>query len=170
MTASWATKRCISAPIWLKPAGPRLIPFWMCGRRYRRATSPTMPQDHGDQKKPRKSSGATVAPGDIFNRSSDLCFMPDKRIIRIAPDAATLCRAAVDEFRRCAKESIRERGRFCVALSGGSTPRGVYALLADDQKNSSMRLPWDKVFIFFGDERHVPPDHPQSNYPIPTTA
>src|ERR1700682_638514 len=90
--------------------------------------------------------------------------MPDTRPIKIVPDAATLYRAAADEFRRCANESVRDHGRFYVALSGGSTPRGVYALLADDNNNPSTQLPWDKVFIFFGDERHVPPDHPDSNY------
>lgn len=93
-----------------------------------------------------------------------MILMPDNRTIRIAPDAATLFRAAADEFRRCANEAIRNYGRFCVALSGGSTPRRVYALLADDQNNSSTQLPWNKIFIFFGDERHVPPEHPESNY------
>jgi 6-phosphogluconolactonase len=90
--------------------------------------------------------------------------MPDTRTIKTVPNATALYRAAADEFRRCAHESIHERGRFCVALSGGSTPRGVYSLLANDQSNPHTQLPWDKVFIFFGDERHVPPDHPDSNY------
>ncbi|HJX82872.1 MAG TPA: 6-phosphogluconolactonase [Candidatus Angelobacter sp.] len=90
--------------------------------------------------------------------------MPDNRTLRIVPDAAALYRAAADEFRRSANESIRERGRFCVALSGGSTPRGVYSLLANGQNHSGPQLAWGKVFIFFGDERHVPPDHPDSNY------
>ncbi len=110
-----------------------------------------------------KSSSGTAARGGRFRNNVEH-DMPDSRTIRIVPDAAALYRAAADEFGRCANESIRERGRFCVALSGGSTPRGVYSLLTDDQNNSSMQLPWDKVFIFFGDERHVPPEHPDSNY------
>jgi len=50
-----------------------------------------------------------------------------------------------------------------VALSGGSTPKGVYALLALDP-GLQREVPWDKIHFFWGDERHVPPDHPDSNY------
>jgi 6-phosphogluconolactonase len=81
--------------------------------------------------------------------------------LKVVPDAAALNSAAVQEFRACAEAAIAALGRFTVALSGGNTPRGVYSLLAEQHKNT---LPWDKVFIFFGDERHVPPDHPDSNY------
>jgi 6-phosphogluconolactonase len=81
--------------------------------------------------------------------------------LKIVPDVTTLNAAAAGEFRRCAETAIAARGQFCVALSGGNTPRSVYSLLADDRKNT---LPWDKVYIFFGDERSVPPDHPDSNY------
>src|SRR5215470_8026132 len=80
--------------------------------------------------------------------------------VTVVADASALYRAAAAEFSRCAREAIAERGRFTVALSGGNTPRGVYSLLAQD----SSALPWDKIYIFFGDERHVPPDDPQSNY------
>src|SRR5262249_58921251 len=78
----------------------------------------------------------------------------------VAEDAAALCRAAADEFNRCARAAIAERGRFAVALSGGNTPRSVYSLLGQEYS----ALPWEKTFIFFGDERHVPPDDPESNY------
>jgi 6-phosphogluconolactonase len=81
--------------------------------------------------------------------------------LKIVPDLAALNRAAAEEFVRCAKTAIRDHGRFAVALSGGNTPRSVYALLAEEYNSS---LPWDRVFVFFGDERHVPPDHPDSNY------
>jgi 6-phosphogluconolactonase len=50
---------------------------------------------------------------------------------------------------------------FTIALSGGSTPRNLYTLIA---ANASATLPWDKMFFFWGDERHVPPDSPDSNY------
>ncbi len=79
----------------------------------------------------------------------------------VAPDLPTLYRNAVDEFRRCANAAVNEFGRFCVALSGGNTPRGLYELLAQEPAAS---LPWDKIHIFFGDERHVPQDNPDSNY------
>jgi 6-phosphogluconolactonase len=80
--------------------------------------------------------------------------------IKIVPDNATLARVAAQEFHRLAEACIQERGRFSVALSGGNTPRAVYSLLADEHKE----LPWEKTHVFFGDERHVPPDHPDSNF------
>ena len=84
--------------------------------------------------------------------------------VKVLPDIPALNRAAVDEISRCARESIAARGRFSIALSGGNTPRPVYSLLADDQKEPARRLPWEKIFVFFGDERHVPPTDPDSNY------
>ena len=54
---------------------------------------------------------------------------------------------------------MRASGRFTVALSGGSTPKALYSLLA-----TKPDIPWDKIYFFWGDERHVPPDHPESNY------
>lgn len=81
--------------------------------------------------------------------------------IKIAVDNPALSRAAAEEFKITAESAIAERGRFAVALSGGNTPRSVYSLLAQHYKTS---LPWSKVHIFFGDERSVPPDHPDSNY------
>src|SRR5258708_17360788 len=80
--------------------------------------------------------------------------------IKVLPDTSTLYRAAAEEFIRCARKSVADHGRFCVALSGGSTARGVYSLLAERPGD----LPWSNIFVFFGDERHVPPDHPDSNY------
>jgi len=78
--------------------------------------------------------------------------------LRISPDPATLFRAAADEFAGKALAAVRARGRFTLALAGGSTPKSLYSLLAT---NGS--LPWEKTFFFFGDERHVPPDDPESN-------
>src|ERR1700739_1830977 len=80
--------------------------------------------------------------------------------VKILPDNAALAQAAAQEFHRLAEAAVQERGRFCVALSGGNTPRTIYSLLASEHKE----LPWDRVHIFFGDERHVPPDHPDSNF------
>jgi 6-phosphogluconolactonase len=72
-----------------------------------------------------------------------------------------LFEAAAEEVIRCAKEAVAARGRFAIALSGGSTPRNMFALLATNARNS---LPWDKTFFFWGDERHVPPTDADSNY------
>jgi len=84
--------------------------------------------------------------------------------VKVLPDIPALNRAAVDEISRCARESIAARGRFSIVLSGGNTPKPVYSLLADDQKDPAKRLPWEKIFVFFGDERHVPPTDAESNY------
>src|SRR5689334_12061717 len=91
-------------------------------------------------------------------------FTSSQPEIRIAADAAELNLLAAREFYRCAQEATTARGRFCVALSGGSTPRSVNSLLAERDKNEGPQLPWEKIYVFFGDERHVPPDHPESNY------
>lgn len=82
------------------------------------------------------------------------------RIIEVLPTPGDLFRAAAEEFVRVGRAAIAERGRFTVALSGGSTPRSLYSLLA---KNYAA-FDWHRTFLFFGDERHVPPDHQDSNY------
>ena len=81
------------------------------------------------------------------------------REIRIANDKAQLDRMGTDEIVRRVQESIADHGMFTIALSGGSTPQGAHALLAGHKE-----LPWDKIHIFFGDDRHVPPDDKDSNY------
>jgi 6-phosphogluconolactonase len=80
--------------------------------------------------------------------------------IQILPAAADLFRASAEEFVRAGKAAIATRARFTVALSGGSTPKNLYSLLAAQHT----AFDWDRTFLFFGDERHVPPDHPDSNY------
>ena len=72
-----------------------------------------------------------------------------------------LFQAAAEEVLRAAAEAIAQRGRFSIALSGGSTPRNLYTLIA---ANASGSLPWDRMFFFWGDERHVPLNDPDSNY------
>ena len=83
--------------------------------------------------------------------------------VHIAADAAALARAAAEEFARLARAAITARGAFTVALSGGTTPRAVYTLLASDAILCAA-IPWQHVAVFWGDERTVPPDHPESNY------
>jgi 6-phosphogluconolactonase len=82
--------------------------------------------------------------------------------IRTYPDAASLARAAAEHFVALTAEAIAARGRFVVALPGSSTPRATYALLATGEFAAS--VDWSCVHIFWGDERCVPPDHPDSNY------
>jgi 6-phosphogluconolactonase len=86
--------------------------------------------------------------------------MPSTPLIQILPAPADLFHAAAEEFVRTGKAAIAARGRFTVALSGGSTPKSLYSLLAAQHG----AFDWNHTFLFFGDERHVPPDHPDSNY------
>jgi len=85
-----------------------------------------------------------------------------KREIRIVADGE-LARAGATEFAAHAAAAVQERGIFAVALSGGSTPKSLYQLLASDEKWRAT-LPWPKIHFFWGDERHVPPDDANSNY------
>ena len=86
------------------------------------------------------------------------------RDIRVYPGAAALARGVRDEFARAALEAVTARGRFTVALAGGTTPKQAYSDLAGAQESGAQRLPWDRIHVFFGDERCVPPDHPDSNF------
>jgi 6-phosphogluconolactonase len=83
-------------------------------------------------------------------------------IIRVFPDPEAISGAAAEEFARAAAEAIAARGRFTVALSGGSTPQRLYQDLAGPSFRD--RIDWSKVEVFWGDERCVPPDHKDSNY------
>ncbi|MGZ3757100.1 MAG: 6-phosphogluconolactonase [Mucilaginibacter sp.] len=71
-------------------------------------------------------------------------------------------RALADYFVKVADEAIVSRKRFAVALSGGSSPKKLYQLLASPAYNK--QVDWEKVYFFFGDERNVPQDSPDSNY------
>ena len=77
-------------------------------------------------------------------------------------DQTALYEAAAERFVALSTAAIRDHGRFSVALSGGSTPVRLYRLLAEKQFRS--RVSWKDVFAFWGDERCVPPDQPESNY------
>jgi 6-phosphogluconolactonase len=83
--------------------------------------------------------------------------------IIVVPGAAALFRAAAAAFVREAACAIQARGSFAVALSGGSTPKSMYELLANDSTFRD-QVDWTRVHVFWGDERHVPPNHPDSNY------
>lgn len=75
---------------------------------------------------------------------------------------ADLAEGIADAFVASARDAIAARKRFAVALAGGTTPKSAYALLARDPHRS--RVEWGCVTFYFGDERCVPPDDPQSNY------
>jgi len=92
-----------------------------------------------------------------------------EREIRILPDGAAIARRAAQEFVQAAAAAVRAKGSFNVSLAGGSTPKALYSLLVNDPTLRS-QVPWDKIHLFFGDERHVPPDHPDSNFRMATEA
>jgi len=81
--------------------------------------------------------------------------------IRIFKDLETLSHEAASLFIEQAAKAIQERGRFLVALNGGSTPNRLFQLLAIDYRE---KVDWSKVHVFWGDERCVPPDDPGSSY------
>jgi 6-phosphogluconolactonase len=92
-----------------------------------------------------------------------------EREVRILPDAATIAKRAAQEFVRAAAAATKQNGSFTVALAGGSTPKALYGLLVNDPALHA-QVPWDKTQFFFGDERHAPPDHPDSNYRMASEA
>jgi 6-phosphogluconolactonase len=82
--------------------------------------------------------------------------------VHVVSDPDALTRTAAEEIARAADAAVAKRGRFLIALSGGSTPARLYALLASDA--FAGRLEWSCVHVCWGDERCVPPDDPASNY------
>ena len=81
--------------------------------------------------------------------------------IEILPDSFLLANRAAQLI--CA-QAISEKNLFTLALSGGSTPKHLYELLADPNGSYREKLPWDRMHFFWSDERPVGPDHPDSNY------
>jgi 6-phosphogluconolactonase len=82
--------------------------------------------------------------------------------IKVLPDAAEIAYQAAERIVAAANRAAAEGRRFSLALAGGSTPKALYELLATNPYKS--RVDWPGVEVFFGDERTVPPDHPDSNY------
>ena len=72
-----------------------------------------------------------------------------------------ICKVA-NLIRNVAKRAVEERGIFSIVLSGGSTPATLYSMLVHEPYRSE--IDWDAAYIFWGDERCVPPDHPESNF------
>jgi 6-phosphogluconolactonase len=87
--------------------------------------------------------------------------MPAQPQVRVFGSPQELFHGAAEKFCALGVNAIQKHGKFSVALSGGSTPRGMHQELAT---KFAAALPWDKVFFFWGDERHVPPDSSDSNY------
>jgi len=80
---------------------------------------------------------------------------------KVFPDLDTLSRTALKDMLAVLDEAVANRGRFVIALAGGHTPAMMYALWADEHRD---KTPWDRVHLFWGDERFVSQDDPLSNY------
>jgi len=87
--------------------------------------------------------------------------------VRILTNIDAIAKRAAQDFLQSATQAVSEKGSFTVALSGGSTPKALYSLLATDAALRS-QLPWDKMYMYFGDERSVGPDHADSNFRMAT--
>jgi 6-phosphogluconolactonase len=81
--------------------------------------------------------------------------------VEVFPNPEALNREAAQQIAHRAQEAVHRGGRCSIVLSGGSTPRSLYSLLATEYKE---QIPWADCHFFWGDERHVPPDSPESNY------
>lgn len=86
----------------------------------------------------------------------------ERRDVLVIGDRQKTFAYCVEHFIEVGNKAIEDHGFFYVALSGGSTPKGIFNLLATPENRK--RLPWDKVVLFWSDERSVPPDDPESNY------
>jgi 6-phosphogluconolactonase len=82
--------------------------------------------------------------------------------VRVYDTPEEVTKALADLFVTCGREAIETRGRYAVSLAGGTTPKAAYQLLGTPAYTQA--LDWTRVYIFFGDERCVPPDNDQSNY------
>ena len=82
----------------------------------------------------------------------------------VEPDGAALARRAAQYFVEMAEEAVAARGSARIAISGGSTPKAAFELLSDPGQPWRARMPWDKLELYWVDERCVPPDDAQSNY------
>ncbi|MGD8343005.1 MAG: 6-phosphogluconolactonase [Desulfobacterales bacterium] len=83
--------------------------------------------------------------------------------IKIFAGAEAMCRAAAETLVQHIGKTLQTEDVYSIALSGGSTPRRLYELLADNTE-LDRPIPWERIHFFWGDERLVAPDHPDSNY------
>jgi 6-phosphogluconolactonase/glucosamine-6-phosphate isomerase/deaminase len=118
------------------------------------AARPSLKSQLGFQNQPAITTKPTCGKNNV---SPD--HLPE---ILIYPDAAALAQAACEQITSVCAGAIARRQRCSLALCGGSTPRAIYALLG--QEPYTTILDWKLLHVFWGDERLVPPEHPDSNY------
>lgn len=89
-------------------------------------------------------------------------FYDARRYIAVCENQDAMIHFCVEQFIDASERAIQQSGNFSVALSGGSTPKRIFQALTSPKNRN--RVQWDKLLLFFGDERAVPADHPDSNY------
>src|SRR5260370_4878470 len=89
--------------------------------------------------------------------------------VRILLDGSAIAKRAAQKFAEGADAAVKDKGSFSVVLAGGSTPKALYSLLVNEPALRT-QVPWGRMQVFFGDERHVGPDHPDSNFRMATEA
>jgi len=109
-----------------------------------------------------KSRKVVLVPA-MSNSTPTARVKTDVSRIKIVNDPAEICRAAAAEIQRMADRTVTAAKPITIALSGGSTPKGLHTLMANEPIIRD-RMPWQQLHFFWGDERHLPPDDPQSNY------
>ncbi len=85
---------------------------------------------------------------------------------QVFPTAQDMAMASARIFAARVEQAVAARGLARVAISGGSTPQATFKILADPANPFLTTIPWDKLFLYWVDERCVPPDHPESNYGV----
>src|SRR5580698_7585359 len=83
---------------------------------------------------------------------------------RVSSTPAEVAQTAAQLFTDAVNKAVAARGLARVAISGGTTPKVMFAFLADPTQHFVRSIPWDKLHLYWVDERSVPPDHPDSNF------
>ncbi len=109
---------------------------------------------------PKKSSSKKIVP--LASKTAKLKRLKFEPEIRVYDTPETLVQETAHQVMQIAREAVNARGRFVAALSGGTTPKGLFQQLTEEPYYSL--IPWDKTYFFFVDERHVPLDDETSNY------
>jgi 6-phosphogluconolactonase len=109
---------------------------------------------------PAPESGSPPSPHHPITPSPSFDLGPRGEVTLVA-DGSALAHAAAERFALAVEDAVAERGQAFVALSGGSTPKAMGRILAREPYRS--RIPWDRVHVFWGDERWVPLGSPESN-------
>jgi 6-phosphogluconolactonase len=87
-------------------------------------------------------------------------------VVTVVDDEPALAATAAEQIASLVERAIGDRGTAVICLTGGTTPERLYELLGDDRHPWCGRIDWQRVHVFWGDERHVPPDHPDSNFGV----